>query len=234
MYDVTQALERRYGWRVTYEDAPLEHPDELKDITSAVYKAAHPDLADRTLIPSAKPFTFSWAGLGQAPDRRAIVDQCIVEHNSSGNPGGFGSLHRGDVSHVFPVAVRSVNGSVTPVRPALDAIVDFPQARRTVLDTISLILRQAGNQTGTPIVVGTVSGMRTNQLIWLEARQIAARDALLLALNAQQAINMEAGLPRVPTSWAMLYQADQKTYYFNLHAVWVTAGPTPTVAAPRN
>lgn len=177
---------------------------------------------------------FAKVGLGQAPDRRAIVDQCIVEHNSSGNPGGFGSLHRGDVSHVFPVAVRSVNGSVTPVRPALDAIVDFPQARRTVLDTISLILRQAGNQTGTPIVVGTVSGMRTNQLIWLEARQIAARDALLLALNAQQAINMEAGLPRVPTSWAMLYQADQKTYYFNLHAVWVTAGPTPTVAAPRN
>jgi len=47
-------------------------------------------------------------------------------------------------------------------------------------------------------------------------------------------LNLEAGLLRVPTSWAMLYQADEKTYYLNLHAVAAIPGQIQTLVGTPN
>jgi hypothetical protein len=60
LLEVVKKVEGEYLWRINYEDPPLENVSELEDITHPVYKASHPNPNDRSLVPRASPFTFSW------------------------------------------------------------------------------------------------------------------------------------------------------------------------------
>lgn len=218
VYELVKVLERTYGWRVTYEDPPFESRDELKDVTSSAYSQTHPAQGDILLVPSAKAFTFSWSVSGRTGDRKAVLDQCVNEHNSrSGNPGQFRTYHQGGVSHVIPSASRNRDGAIVGTNSVLETRVSFPGQQRTLLDTISLIFDLVQRQTGARILVGTIPGSATTEQIPLAANQVSARDALLLALNAYDAMVLGRGLAPLRMSWALLYQADQQIYYLNLH-----------------
>jgi hypothetical protein len=104
------------------------------------------------------------------------------------------------------------------VKSPLDTVVSFPVEERTLLQTISLILIEVENRSGTHILVGMMRGHVMANNLSVEAERITARDAMLVALNASDARNLEMGLPLLQMSWAMLFQADEQDYYLNLHA----------------
>jgi hypothetical protein len=219
MYEVAKALENKYGWRITYEDAPLENSRELKDITSPLYKSTHPDPLDVTLVPQARPFTFSWKTTNRGYNRQEILDQCVGQHNKiSQNPGQFHSYQQGSVSHIVASEFRRKDGSMVSVKSPLDTVVSFPVEERTLLQTVSLILSTVESRNGTHILVGMMPGHVMANNISVGAERITARDAMLVALNASDARNLEMGLPLLQMSWAMLFQADEQAYYLNLHA----------------
>ena len=220
MYEVAKALEQKYGWRITYEDPPLENASELRDITSSSYKATHADPNDVTLVPLARPFTFTWGATGGHFIRQDVLEQCVDQHNRMAqNPGRFYSYQQGSVSHIVASEFRRKDGSMARAQSLLDTIVGFPVEERTLLQTVSLILSSIESQTGTHISLGMAPGHVMTQKISVGADNITARDALLLALNALDARNLEMGAPLLQMSWAMLYQADERGYYFNLHAI---------------
>ena len=66
-------------------------------------------------------------------------------------------------------------------------------------------------------MLGTVPPSVMMKNISLGVRDVAARDALLMALNASDAKAIEAGNDPLRMSWALLYQADEHDYYLNLH-----------------
>jgi hypothetical protein len=219
MYEVAKALEQKYGWRITYEDPPLENASELKDITSSAYKAMHADPNDVTLVPLARPFTFTWRATGGHYNRQDVLEQCVDQHNRiAQNPGRFYSYQQGSVSHIVVSGFRREDGSMALAQPPLDTIVSFAVEERTLLQTVSLILSSIESQSGTHIALGMAPGHVMTQKISVGADNITARDALLLALNALDARNLEMGAPLLQMSWAMLYQADERGYYFNLYA----------------
>jgi hypothetical protein len=217
MYEVAKALEQKYGWRITYEDPPLEHASELKDITNPAYKAMHPDPNDVTLVPLAVPFTFTWKATGRDYIRQDVLEQCVDQHNRMAqNPGRFYSYQQGSVSHIIASEFRRKDGSMARAQSPLDTIVSFPAEERTLLQTVLLILSSIESQSGTHISLGMAPGHVMMQKISVGAHNITARDALLVALNALDARDLEMGAPLLRMSWAMLYQADEQGYYFNL------------------
>jgi hypothetical protein len=234
MLEVVQALQKEYGWRISYEDPALEYTGDLEDLTSPAYKATHTDPRDVLLVPLAKPFTFSWTSSAQTPDARSVMEQCVAQHNGSGNPGAFRVYYQGDALHVIPLAAKNAGGAMVPAVSALDSIVSFPAQQRTLIDTISLILNLVHRTSGVQAVVGMAAGNAMTKPISIAANGISARDALLLALDAYQAANLEAGLPWHPMTWALLYHADQKMYYLNLFTVRPAPPPSFNLIFPGN
>ena len=170
MYEIAKALEVKFGWRITYEDPPIENAAELRDATSPSYKATHPDPKDVTLVPKARPFTFTWNSDNRDYNRRDMLDQCVNEHNRlSQNPGQFVTYHRGDISHIIPSKVRRKDGLKAHVKSPMDSIVTFPVEERTLIQTISLILSAVESQTGSRISVGMVPAHVMNQRIAIGA-----------------------------------------------------------------
>jgi hypothetical protein len=221
LYGVVQSLEQHYGWRITYEDPPLENPAELQDVTSQAYRALHPDLVDAVLVPVAHPFTFTWQKINAGAGSKATLDECVQQHNDrSENPGRFRTYQQGSIAHVLAAEVRRKDGSMATVSSPLDIRISFSVQERTLYDTVLLILNEVKSSGGTPILLGMAPPAVMMKNISLGARDLTARDALIMALNASDAKAIEAGNNPVRMSWALLYQADEHDYYLNLHPTY--------------
>lgn len=211
-------LESKYGWRVTYEDPPYENAADLVDITHPAVKAAEPSAM--TFIPKTKTFSFRFYGpAGEEPDRRTVLDSMVGTYTQSGNIGSFRVLHQGDLSHVIAAEWKKRDGKVEKRRSLFDTLISFPAQERSIGEALALILELAGNQAGTQIVLGNVSGNLLTHGTQIGAQGITARDALVLLFGGLDAEAIGYGLGPIRVTWALLYQADQKTYYFNAHGV---------------
>jgi hypothetical protein len=113
---------------------------------------------------------------------------------------------------------RRKDGSMASVASPLDIRISFSVQERTLYDTVSLILNEIKSSGGTPILLGMVPPAVMMKNISLGVRDVAARDALIMALNASDAKAIEAGNNPLRMSWALLYQADEHGYYLNLHS----------------
>ena len=150
-------LEGEYLWRINYEDPPLENVSELEDITHPVYKASHPNPNDRSLVPRANPFTFSWEDSGTATDLGTTMERLVSQHNSSGNPGRFQTLYQGNVCHIFPLSYLNKDGTMVSTQSVLDTRISFPVQQRALLEVLQLIFQLVEAQTKSHIVMGMVN-----------------------------------------------------------------------------
>lgn len=157
LLEVVMKLEGEYLWRINYEDPPLENVSELEDITHPVYKASHPNPNDRSLVPRANPFTFSWEDSGTATDLGTTMERLVSQHNSSGNPGRFQTLYQGNVCHIFPLSYLNKDGTMVSTQSVLDTRISFPVQQRALLEVLQLIFQLVEAQTKSHIVMGMVN-----------------------------------------------------------------------------
>lgn len=207
-------LQQKYQWRITYEDPSIENPAELKDITHAQYKRTHPNTNDRTIVPVASPFTFTWDESLAASDPGAVLDQIVTEHNNSTNPGRFRVYRQGGMFNVIPSSVRAKDGTLVPVQSVLDVQISFPTEERGFLDTISLILQLAGEQGHHNLILGMASPHMARERVTVGADHISARDALLVAITSRDVLAAPWRL-----SWILLRDPNGGDYYLSLVGV---------------
>ena len=180
---VIEQLERRYGWIITYEDPPYENTADLDDVTSRVAKNPDPKKG-KVLVPRERGFNFNYpaASEGQA---EAVLAAVIRDYNMAGNNDGFRLLRTGNVFHVVPSVSDSKIGLPTNRQSRLDVRVTIPEAERSVLATVELVLGQVRELTGVAVVLGRApTNLLTQKKLRTGATNETARDVLLRALTS--------------------------------------------------
>lgn len=119
MAKAVAALERRYGWRITYEDVPIVHPSEVVDKTSAEFRNS----PIRMLLPIGGriDLTFYFSDKLAQPDPVVLIESLMKNHEALGNAGRFRLEQSKGALHVIPAQVKNAEGKLVDVAPILGA-----------------------------------------------------------------------------------------------------------------
>jgi len=148
-------LAQRYGYLVTYEEAPVDAVREvIKEPRRNGLEFRYPAWSPVTFHLEARETsagvpitqepmragfggTVTVSGSGSVrPLTQESVDSLVSEYNASGNPGKFTVIYDGGYAHIVP-AGRSVNGQITDFQPILSTIVPAKLQEGTCWDLFS-------------------------------------------------------------------------------------------------
>jgi hypothetical protein len=204
-------LEERYGWIITFEEAPPEF--DLLDITASVRKDYDPTKPQlKILTRRAIPLRFIYNVPDQTPrsDPMSVLPALLKAYELSGNQGKFRIIQTGAVFHVVPTMSENAQGIPTPRSSRLDVRIDVEPGEKTVLQTVRAILRAVSSLTGTNVLIGTVPTNLFSQTTVREAaRDESARDVLMRTLAATKRT----------MSWQLFCSASPKVCALNIHTV---------------
>jgi hypothetical protein len=203
---VLEELEKRHGWRITYEDPLYLFAADIEDVTDAVSRSS--DRSRRVLIPRGGAFTFSY------PPRlepEAVLEALLEAYRWSGHPGPFRLRRAGDVFHVVPVMARNAEGTLEPYRSLLDVRITLPEVERDVLGTIQAMLQEVSSVTGRQVGLGRVPiNLFHHTRVMTGANDEPARAVLQQALDATAR----------PLSWRLLCDPGPGSFcMLNVHTV---------------
>ena len=193
-----QALEKRFGWTVTYEDPPYASPDDFEDVTLSTRRTLYDKTKPRTLVPRGGPFAFRHAMSAppsSARDRQVVLETLLEQYRMTDYPGEFALTSTGDVLHVVPIGSKNPAGQRVPARSLLDLNISLPNGQRTAFDMLRAITEAVTRPGVAEVTVGTVP---INLLMQVRVQDGAtnesARGVLLRLLEAT----------RQNLSWALL------------------------------
>jgi hypothetical protein len=154
---MVEALERRYGWTVTYEDPAYLHASDLADLSYRVHKDDAPT-KPRILGVRGGPFRFTYMIPSEAaePQQRTLLDALLEQHHLSGNPGIFRVLRTGTVFHVVPSMRKGPDGVLEARGSILDAKISVADGERTVFDMFEEIVVAVNRSSGVKVMTGIV------------------------------------------------------------------------------
>jgi hypothetical protein len=195
---VLDALHRKYGWTIDYEDPQYLSP---MDTTDAPSDASSPRL------PSGGSFgvEFPASSLDEEKTLRLVVDF----YNQSKNPGRF-ELRRSapDRFHVVGIAARDEKGAVSPQPVLLDSPVTLPIDERSITETVNLICQEITAQSHSPVTIGvSPRSVLDHSAVKVGGTKVSARDLLLQALTASHH----------NIYWRLLFDPASKGYFLDMH-----------------
>lgn len=209
-------LSDRHGWVITYEDPRWSHPDDLEDQTAGVQGAVervaqglHPPLR----IPRVQPLRFSYprqrieGGFGARFD---LVEELLAVYER-GNAGVAYELRRdGDVLHVLPQQARDERGDWIEHVSLLDRPLEFPRARRTVMETIDEIEKAINRTSSAEFSLGMVMIEPFHHtFVEVGGEGRTGRELLGEVMSAVDVL----------TSWVLFYDPTLQTYFFSVYPV---------------
>ena len=241
MMMLTGELEQRYGYLVTYEDAPVP-----KELLFTEKRRIGPDYS----YPVWKPVTFHVdARLPVAPDASGlqqptasdapaplgqirplgptVIGPLIEEYNSSGNPGQFKVIYDGDYAHVVPAGFLQ-GGRLVAFEPVLSTEIGVNLQFGTCWDLLNGLVDEVQQARDVKIMIRgapasplTPEGCSFNP----ERHNLPARD-VLVQLLAQIGKHGRNGLPedrfKLPEeqySWRFVYEPTTETYFLSIGPV---------------
>ena len=198
------ALRLEFGWQISWESAAGYSRFDVVDDTAPKWRAAHPD-AKGVTRPSGGLFTANLPEPATPSDpnsERDVLATLIDDYNATANPGKY-VLREGPDRQmtVIGVRVRDEAGALQEVPPLLDTLVTLPDARRSVYDTINLILDAVQSATSKKVFFAVASSsLFMNTQVVLGGKQTAARELLTRALaGTKRTVQYELGYdPDVP------------------------------------
>lgn len=203
---VIDTLERRHGWIITYEDPRFQHEQDVEDVTAAVGNMRS---KQRILIPKGLPFTFTYNAPTEEEgtlDSRTTILSLLATYGTTGNPGQFDLISTGDIHHVVPQAIRARDGGLQQQPSILDVLVTMAAQERTAEEAITFALRQVADQTGIPVLLGTVPhNLLLQTKVETAVFEQSARQVLLKILSATG--------QRI--SWQLFFDPGLSVYVFN-------------------
>jgi hypothetical protein len=222
MYDAIRQLRARYGWLISYQDPPYEHPDDL--VLSEGPRT-------KMLIPRRMRISVDYEEPEAADlkSQQRTIDQIVAGFGASG-AGTFRVYHWGIYSYVVPLSVKRVNGVVENLPPLCEMTVSFPPAIRTIEGSLALILPRISQHIQAPIK----RGVQPNNLFLGHSHPSEAQDEPICALMSRtfEGANwtlVSAGFKPVYLAWELMFEPTSKQYYFSVEKVDQPKGPIPAI-----
>jgi len=209
---VLDALEKKYWWKVNYEDPRLTSDLDLVDDVGPRYLEAHPGA--RAPIPGGGAFSVDFpAGPTpcRPPDEYSTLQVIVDAYNHSGNPGRF-ELRRDDKGNfdVMGIAAYDNRGDLVQQTPVLDVAISVAAEERIMSETIELIRESLAQRIRTRVINSAFGENLLRQVtVTVGGREESARTVLSRTLSALSAT--QGGL-----RWRLLYDPDSKDYALNV------------------
>jgi hypothetical protein len=243
---LSEQLALRYGYLVTYEDAPADSTREIavthlangredkgpiwQPVTFHV-EARQPNGPHASLAPAGTQLG-SKPAPAQAfvPLGPAVMDPLIGEYNASGNPGQFKVIYDGEYAHIVPAA-RSVNGTMTEFQPILDTTVLVSQLSGSCWDLLQNLATELQQIRGYQIVLAFTPVYQMNSAqCSIHGHDLPARQVLTQLLDQ---MGQRGGVfPDQHYLWTLVHDSNTNAYFFSTRPV---AQPTaaPAKAQPE-
>jgi hypothetical protein len=209
---VLDALEKKYWWKVSYEDPRFTSDLDLFDDVDPLYLEAHPGA--RALIPGGGAFSVDFpAGPapGKPPDEYSTLQVIIDAYNHSGNPGRFEIRSDGKGNFdVVGVAAYDKSGHLVQQKPVLDLAITVSPQQRSARDAIDLIRQALAERVGAQVGDGAWGSQFMREvLVTVGGREESARTVLWRTLST---ISSNDGDLR----WRFFYDPDSGEYWLNV------------------
>lgn len=218
LWHLAWQLEDRMSWRIPYEEAPI--------LTGALLAATGAAQGAKPyLVPRSHPVSLTIAPQsGEARDRgehrRAALNEVLRAWRETESPGFFRTAFDGDYAFVLPTAMVTAQGKIEAFSPLLDTPVSIGRTSATVGAAMRLILDQVSSTRGYPIAEGNVpTNLFASEQVMIEAQNEPARRVMMRMFDDISLKRIQVGLDSVRISWYLLYDANEKRYYFNARAL---------------
>lgn len=223
-------LQKRYGYLVTYEEAPYSG----QELTSKL----RPN-GSKFLFPNSSPIIFKVApdvpGSALQQESTAstrlrsatpdIIQPLLDQHNQSGNPQKFAAIYDGQYTHIVPVS-RNLNGRTEAFLPILSTTLTVVSDARGCNEALDDMLDQLRRIRGMNILPGVLpmNNLMSHQCT-IQGGRLSARSALSQILGQLIDSRFPADLPRPWYVWALYYDANVEKYFLNITPVFRKANP---------
>jgi hypothetical protein len=214
-----QELEKRYGWRITYEDPPYSHYSDISVLTDIRLPGVPVQSLSQLqslqgnksrLVPKGGSLSFTLPSAD--PDELGAVEALVKSYNASRGGNVFAVVQEASLLHVVPRQMTGLSGNLEPMKPVLDTVITIEPKERTAFALIEEICKKISISTNTNVVVGIVP---TNMLSQTKT-SIGGSGKTARAILEQ--LIVEIGT-RLSLSWQLFYGPDVKWYVLNIS--WV-------------
>jgi hypothetical protein len=235
-------LWHRYGYLVTYEEAPV---DPEREVATTVYA---PDRANKFAV--SKPVTFHVErGQSTNPDgnagpetilplSRELMQPLVDEYNASGNPSRFAVNFDGKYAHIF-ADTHMVNGKMEAFQPILATKVSMPTQTTLCYETLNNLFAELGRLRNANVAIGMIGANWLYRLhCSIVGADLTARDVVAQVVHQ---FSTDTGIgPRKPgeelrITWSLLYDIGSAQYFLSMDRVpdmTPRPGVSTTAAAP--
>jgi hypothetical protein len=205
------AISEEYGWSVDYEDPPYQSSLELIDVTSPVWRAAHPTSESRALGIRGGAFRTTYpespATATSAEQRLIVLRQIVADYNASGNPGQFAVREfAGGRLGIVGTSVKDESGNQIPTPSVLDTPVTVRGGSMNLGEAVDIILEALNVKTATKLGASLPTNLMFQTQVKLPEGEMPARDAL------HQVLAQAKG----KLYWRLLYGPGRQAYGFNV------------------
>ncbi len=215
---ITTELQTRYGYLVSYEEAPFDSTTMITDVRSNSVQFRHPpsipivfhvpDLPAGDAVP-----TFPTPG-GNHTAAQNLLLSLVKEYNDSGNPGQFAVLFDGGYAHIVPAA-RMVDGKALDFEPILSTLMSYTFEGHSCSDALNDLFNRVSSQRGVTVVRGRVPvGPLLKHECDITVNGLAAR-SILEQILGQIGTSLNHGGPRALYSWLLMYDVSTDKYYLS-------------------
>jgi hypothetical protein len=198
MESVAYTFIHQYGWRITFEEAPLRYSGDVVDVTRDF------SLGTRAYNPRGGRLEFSYdLGTNAKPDPEQVLRTAIEAYHRAGLPGRYEVIRAENYLHIVPTASANKDGVVEPVRSPFDVAVTVDGAGRFPEPVLNDLASSIQAASGYKIFVG-----QTPFLQGIQPR-IERRFENMQARAILRALIAATGEVRI---WYLMYAIRQKGY----------------------
>ena len=213
--EALQVLEKRYGWRITYEDPPYIHYSDICVVTDLRLPALPVQSPSQLqalqgksrLVPKGGSLSFTLPSAN--PDELGAVEALVKRYNASRGGNVFAVVRGVGLLHVVPRQMTGLSGTLEPVKPVLDTVISVEPKERTADALIEEICKKISIATNTHVGRGPVAMNILQAKTSLGGSGKTARSIL-------EQLILEIG---APLSWRLFYGPDDKSYSLNIYRV---------------
>jgi hypothetical protein len=200
LLQVVDALQRKYGWVLGYEDPRYSSHLEIINL---------PGDDSHAQVPAGGEFIVEFPA--SAPDQEKTLRHVVESYNESKNPGRF-ELRRTAENEFYieGVAARNKMDAISPQHPVFDTPLTLVARKRTIRDTLNLICHEVSLRTHTKIMLGvSPRNILMHTSVRIGGSKLSARELMLQCLMATHR-NL---------CWRLLFNPTSKSYFLDIHSV---------------
>lgn len=200
MESVAYTLIQEYGWRITFEEAPLEYSGDVVDVTKDLSRGS------RVFNPRGGRLEFSYElapGGAPPPDPQPVLLSAIRAYHNANLPGRYELIVADGYFHLVPIGRTNAQGISETVHSPLDSTVTVDRNNRFPALVLQDTIRAVEAATGYRIMLGQSPFSRGDQ------PRIQKRFEKVQARSILRALVAATGKPRV---WYLMFGIRRRAY----------------------